>query len=225
MDSYPGSYIDGQLGNFEGEFKDGKLIYSPTFAFSEDLEEITEGRVFGFDFDVYDADGEIIFTAADLNFLFVNSEEPKDTVVSAKPTASKVVVDGKQIAFEAYNIDGSNYFKLRDLAMVVNGSSRQFQVGWDSKNNAINLKTNEAYTPDGKELVVSSKLTTKQAKATQSKIYLNGEEIKLTAYNIGGNNYFKLRDIAAAIDFAVTWDAKLSTVGIDTKAGYTEPAK
>ena len=39
-------------------------------------------------------------------------------------------------------------------------------------------------------------------------------------YNIGGHNYFKLRDIAALVDFGVEWDQTSSTIQIDTTHGY-----
>ena len=42
------------------------------------------------------------------------------SAVTAIPTASTVLVDGQNIAFDAYNIDGNNYFKLRDIAYVIN---------------------------------------------------------------------------------------------------------
>lgn len=45
---------------------------------------------------------------------------------------------------------------------------------------------------------------------------------KLTAYNIGGNNYFKLRDMAAVINFGVAWDGDTNTINIDTSTGYTK---
>lgn len=150
------------------------------------------------------------------------SSTAQDTGVSAALTASKVLVNGKAIAFEAYNIDGSNYFKLRDIAMVVNGTEKQFEVGWDGAKNAINLTTNKVYTPTSGELTVSANPTSKEAKPTNSKIYVDGKEAQLTAYNIGGSNYFKLRDIAKVIDFGVTWDGKTNTIGIDTSKIYTE---
>lgn len=53
-----------------------------------------------------------------------------------------------------------------------------------------------------------------------SKIYKDGAEVSLTAYTIEGNNYFKLRDIAKAFDFCVTWDDINSTIGIDTSKSY-----
>ena len=63
---------------------------------------------------------------------------------------------------------------------------------------------------------------TKVATPTTSKIFKDGKEISLTAYNINGNNYFKLRDLAKAFDIGVTWDGKTNTVGIDTSIGYVE---
>jgi len=42
------------------------------------------------------------------------------TKITVNPTTSKVLVNGKIVEFEAYNINGYNYFKLRDLAQAVN---------------------------------------------------------------------------------------------------------
>jgi hypothetical protein len=142
--------------------------------------------------------------------------------VSSTPTASKVVVDGKAVSFEAYNIEGNNFFKLRDLAMAVNGSDKSFEVSWDGENNAISLLSNEAYTPEGNELKASGEPTTKQAVATTAKVYLDGKELSLVAYNIDGNNYFKLRDVAQAINIGISWDADANSIGIETKNDYKE---
>ena len=52
------------------------------------------------------------------------------------------------------------------------------------------------------------------------RLTLNGQEIHLTGYNIGGNNYFMLRDIGEAVGFNVTWEGETRTVAIDTTTGY-----
>ncbi len=44
----------------------------------------------------------------------------------------------------------------------------------------------------------------------------------MTAYQISGNNYVKLRDIGKQIDFGVSYDAATESVRIDTDAPYTE---
>lgn len=49
-------------------------------------------------------------------------------------------------------------------------------------------------------------------------IYVDGQQVSMTAYNINGNNYVKLRDIGKAVGFNVYWD---SGVQIDSDAAYT----
>ena len=144
-----------------------------------------------------------------------------EKVITANPTSSKVLVNGKAVTFEAYTINGNNYFKLRDFAQAVNKTEKNFEVKWDSENNAINLISNTLYTPVGGELAKGDGKA-KVANPTTSKIYKDGKEISLTAYTINGNNYFKLRDIAKAFDIGVTWDGTTNTIGIDTSVGYTE---
>lgn len=134
----------------------------------------------------------------------------------ALPTKSTVLVDSEQVAFEAYMIENSNYFKLRDFAYAVNGTDKQFEVEWDSEKSAINLVSNQSYTSNGQELKKGDGKP-KAPALNGSKIYKDKEEINLKAYTIGGNNYFKLRDLADAFGIAVTWDDELSTIGIDTK--------
>jgi hypothetical protein len=145
---------------------------------------------------------------------------PAANTLSAKPTASPVLVNGKQIAFDAYNISGNNYFKLRDLAYALNGTEKQFEVGWDGAANAIALTSGKAYTAVGGEMTGKG-AGDKTATPTSSKITLNGGEVSLTAYNIGGNNYFKLRDLGQEFDFGVDWDGANNTIVIDTSKGYT----
>lgn len=148
-------------------------------------------------------------------------EESDTTILKAQPTASKVLVNGTETSFEAYMIDGNNYFKLRDLAKVVSGTEKQFEVTWDGDKKAINLISNKAYTPVGGEMA-SGDGAEKTPVLNTSKIYKDGQEITLKAYTINENNFFKLRDIAKAFDIGITWDSETSTVGIDTSIGYVE---
>ena len=147
---------------------------------------------------------------------------PAGVSLSAIPTKSSVLVNGTPTAFDAYNINGANYFKLRDLAYILNGTAKQFEVGWDAENQAISLKSNSAYTSVGGEMAVLVNAQARAASPTTSKIFANGKQTQFSAYNIGGNNYFKLRDVADAIDFGVTWDASTNTIGIDSSAGYEQ---
>ena len=53
-------------------------------------------------------------------------------------------------------------------------------------------------------------------------IYVDGQQVSMTAYTIGGNNYVKLRDVAEAVDFNAYWDGK--AVQIESDRPYTGEA-
>ena len=58
------------------------------------------------------------------------------------------------------------------------------------------------------------------ANPSSQKFYLDDLRISLTAYEIGGSNYVKLRDIGEAVDFDVTYDAATNTVTISPDKPY-----
>lgn len=147
-------------------------------------------------------------------------EESSDIPVPVVPTNSTILVNGSKIPFEAYNINGNNYFKLRDLAFAMNGSGKQFNVWAEGEGAALTvmLKSQTAYVPVGGELISSSGASS--ALKRVPKTSLDGRSLTLTTYNIGGYNYVKLRDVGAALDFGVGWDGASSTVTIDTSAHY-----
>jgi|GEM_PF-3591666 len=211
--------------NSDGTFAEGKLTYllgenlivSISAANAESETDVTAfisaaisavDSVFGSykaDFDGYDPP---------------EPDEPQNPPLTANPTASTVLVNGKNVAFDAYNINGNNYFKLRDLAYILSGTEKQFDVGWDGANNAISLTSGQSYTVVGGEMQGKG-AGAKTPAPTTSKIIKDGAEVSFTAYNIEGNNYFKLRDIGAAFNFGVTWDGAKNTIVIDTSIGYT----
>lgn len=145
---------------------------------------------------------------------------PSKVTTVATPTASKVTVNGKVVNFDAYLINGNNYFKLRDMATVVGETTKQFEVGWNQVAKVIDLISGKPYTAVGGELAKGDGKP-KTGTLNTSKIFKDGKEVKLEAYTINGNNYFKLRDLAQAFDIGVTWDNVTKTVGIDTSIGYT----
>jgi len=135
--------------------------------------------------------------------------------LSAIPTSSIVLVNGKSVSFDAYNIEGRNYFMLRDLAFVLSGTNKQFEVGWDSNTDAISLLNNKPYTVLGGEMGAKGD-DNKTPTPTSSKIFLDGKDVSFTAYNIDGRNYFMLREIGQAFDFGIEWDEANNTIVIDT---------
>jgi uncharacterized repeat protein (TIGR01451 family) len=135
------------------------------------------------------------------------------------PAAVPVTVDGKSVSLGMYNIDGYNLCKLRDLAFVLDGSAKQFDVGWDS--GVITLTSGKAYTAVGGEGQAGDAEAKTPAYA-ENKILLDGGEKEFTSYNIGGYTYFKLRDLAMAFNFYLGWDDAAKALTIDTANGFAE---
>jgi Uncharacterized protein conserved in bacteria len=142
--------------------------------------------------------------------------------VEAVSTKSTVLIDGVKTDFEAYNIEGYNYFKLRDIAYAVSGTDKQFDTIWNEDSQSINMVTKKPYSVVGGELVASSSAKTKTAITSQVLLQVNGVRANCDVYNIDGYNYFKLRDVAKAINFGVVWSEELNSIGIITLVGYNE---
>ena len=139
---------------------------------------------------------------------------------TATPTSSKILVNGKKIAFTAYTINSSNYFKLRDIAMAFRGTEKQFDVAWDGDLNAIDVMTETPYIPQGGELAPPKSTAGVSATTSTSSFLIDGWESVVMAYTIKGNNFFRLRDLASTLNFGLSWDGKTNTVSIDTTVGY-----
>jgi hypothetical protein len=135
------------------------------------------------------------------------------------PTTATVLVNDESVAFDAYNINGNNYFKLRDIAYALNGTSGQFAVGYDGATHVITLTSGKRYTPIGGEMAWNRGSAEKSPVPSALRISLDGNALELTAFNIDGNNYCKLADLGAALGFDVSWEQATRTIRIDTNDG------
>lgn len=140
----------------------------------------------------------------------------KLTTPTAHVSTHKVTLNGAKADLAAYTINGSNYFKLRDLAAALKGLDSEFEVKWNAAQQRIDLTSRTAYTAVGGEQAALP-AGNKAATLTNASVYLDGKPLSLTAYSIGGNNYFKLRDLGDALGFSVDWDNATSTVTISAQ--------
>ena len=155
----------------------------------------------------------ILVIALVLSFVLSNTSIAAFTVLSSQGLS----VDGKTVNCEKYNVDGSNYFKLRDIAYLLNGTKVQFAVGWDASSQTISILTGEKYTANGTELDLSGGDKSATAKPSRQTIRIDGKDVSgLSVYNIGGNNYFKLRDLGDALGFTIGYDADTRTATISS---------
>ena len=137
---------------------------------------------------------------------------PQSTSVKIQPSTHVVTVDGERVDPQGYNINGYNFYKLRDIAYILNGTDSQFNVTWDGANNRIVLTDDAAYQEVGGEMTSSVSAAIKNVSESDSIIVLDGKTLSLTGYRINGNNYYKIRDVGSALGFSVDFDPETEIV-------------
>ena len=153
------------------------------------------------------------------SYIVIEKEKVENLKVSK--SNQKIVLDGKETSLEGYLINGNNYFKLRDVAYILRDKEKNFDIKWNKDTREIDLYLDKGYKTVGGELKPMEAKKVK-ARETESKIYLDGERIRLKGYLIDGNNYFKLRDIGSFLDMGIGWDKVGNSVNINTDERYTE---
>jgi len=136
--------------------------------------------------------------------------------VNATPTAHSIFVNGEEVAFRAFNIQGSNFFLLRDIAYVLSGTPSQFEVTIGDTG-YVEITTGVEYTPIGGEMAPPETTSATATLNIAVPVYIDGESVNLLSYNLGNINFFMLRDLSEALGFEVNWDPVTSSVLILTQ--------
>lgn len=143
---------------------------------------------------------------------------------TARPSPHAIYVDGTKANVAAYEINDNNYFKLRDIAAIVNGSEKQFEVSWNNHAQRIDLTSDKAYTIVGGELGAIGSAS-KQAETLTAVVYKDNTKMDYTGYNIDDNNYYKLRDVCKSFDISIKWDGANQRVDILTDESYVDDSQ
>jgi hypothetical protein len=136
---------------------------------------------------------------------------------SATPVYAKVLVNGKNIEFDAYTINSQTYYQIADIALQLAGTSAQFAANWDGGKRAINLVSGAVQSGT----MAVKGYTARAATATTAKIYLDGKEIPLAAYTINSHTYYRMKDVADVFGFDAGWDGATGTISLTTNSSVT----
>lgn len=126
-----------------------------------------------------------------------------------------VVVDGSPVALAAYNIQGNNYVKLRDVAAVLRSTESAFDVGYDSATRTVTIQSKQAYAVQRGDLAPITQLRAR-GDVNYRPVLLDGEKVSLYTAMIRDNNYIRLRDLSKVFDFRVDYHEATRTVQIYT---------
>lgn len=151
-----------------------------------------------------------------LTTLLMNTAIHATPMYTANPTDSVVTLNGQKVKFAAYNIEGNNYFKLRDLAAALDGTEKNFNVDYNKELEAIEITSLTPYTTGNTGISQVESKDSKIAIDSPQTVYIDEKQVTLKAYDISNYNYCKLRDVANLLDFAVDWNPNTNTINIGT---------
>ncbi len=136
--------------------------------------------------------------------------DPSSAVLSPQ----KLTVNDAEQNVEAYNIGGANFFKLRDLAALLKGTSAQFNVDYDAARNTVVITKGASYAGEAGSVFADRSAS---AVISPQTVEIDGQVVALTAYNIGGNNFFGLRELSEILGYGVSYDEATNTARIESK--------
>lgn len=140
----------------------------------------------------------------------------------ATPSSAKLKVDGKYYTLDSYTIEGNNYFKVRDIAQLMVGTSKEASVEGGVGGVRIGLSIDpvvddDVYVSTGSELKrtnLKPTIATRQITENYSRNVM-GRFVSYT-YTFDGYKYFPIRELGYLFDFDVQWDNAEKTIVIDT---------
>ena len=74
--------------------------------------------------------------------------------LTANPSSQKFYLDGQRVSLQAYEINGNNYVKLRDIGQAVD-----FGVSYDAATNSVHISPDSHYAPEANVTLTDACLT------------------------------------------------------------------
>ncbi len=137
--------------------------------------------------------------------------------VIAKPSSQTFKVNGETVPILSYNIAGQNYSRMRDIA-----SALDFYIEYINAANTVQIDLTKPY--EGAAITLNH-IEQAEAKPSGQLFTLDGSAISFTAYNIAGQNYVRIRDIAEAVNIYVAFDQPTNCVLFDKTRNYDGSSK
>lgn len=145
------------------------------------------------------------------------AEGQEAPMAEAQKSFQPFELDGEEVKIGGYLINANNYYKLRDLAALLNGTDKQFNIVFDDVKKQIALELGKPYEKLDTDLQ-EMKHDKTTAKMVTSTILVDGKEVEFKAALIDKNNYVKLRDLGTVVGFLVGYNKENKTIIVDTKS-------
>ena len=129
-------------------------------------------------------------TLEDVQELIVTKGRDTENTQSTN-TLTSLIIGNEISSVSSYIIKENYYLKLRDIAIILSGTAKEFNLDWNPTRNTIYLSSNDSY-PKVEMPIVSLDTSLKTAVPSDVTIFLDGQELYLSVYVIENSNYVHL---------------------------------
>lgn len=147
------------------------------------------------------------------------SQFEREKSIKYVPVTSSIVVDGKRMQMSGFNISDNTYYKLRDIAYLLNGTNKQFDVVYDMEKSAIVMQPGKSYLREENEEGASD-IKDMKLEEKQVDLYLKDEYHQFMGYMIHGNTYIKIRDLVTLLEMEIEWSNETKEITLVTRTQY-----
>ena len=133
---------------------------------------------------------------------------------TATPNHQEVTWDGHDMIMQCYNIDGYNYFRLRDVAeaatQYLEEEWHHFNVNYNLDVRFIEIERNQDYVPVEGAPVYTIDTTEKEGIRSNARVMTQdlwgiSFPYDMEGYVIDGYTFYKLRELARMLDIDADW--------------------
>ena len=129
------------------------------------------------------------------------------------PSDQEIHLNDREVEISGVKHNGFNYYRLRDLAYILKDTRAQFEVGYDKEKKMIVIETKTLYTGDK---IDPAKLG-ESLSVVDIPISIDKNLTHLEVVNVGGYNYFRLRDLGTLVGFEVNYNSENKRIDLVTE--------
>lgn len=135
------------------------------------------------------------------------------TAFSTEPISFKAkfcVNTQEKNSCEGYKMNDGEYFKLIDLALLLNGSDKQFGIELDNSEKLIKITPKKAYIP------ITNKILVDGITNGPTQVIFKDYKITIRTYLANSELYVNLRDLMQWLDVGVDYDLSTGKISLNT---------
>lgn len=149
-----------------------------------------------------------------------NSNDTTFEVQKSEPvisTPASLTIDGITKQVVGYNIDGTNFYSVRDLANAMVDTTGRFKLGFDNDTKSILMET--GYNEPSIQTITQPNIEDiKNTIEENSKISfnINGSILSLNGSFINGNSYVNLKELSEHLGYTLLYNDITNSIEINT---------